>query len=106
MPEYSTGISQPANGTMRAPSETWRACRAVFLIAVVSSCAMRDAGRGRRAMPNIQTVLCGSRAGQGAEVPRGARMYVPQFQPGRAQTMWFDPGANREKEPVCARFLC
>src|SRR5829696_2141804 len=79
MPEYSTGISQPANGTMRAPSETWRACRAVFLIAVVSSCAMRDAGRGRRAMPNIQTVLCGSRAGQGAEVPRGAPVYVPQL---------------------------
>src|SRR5215212_2038094 len=31
MPEYSTGISQPPNGTIRAPRATCDACRGVFL---------------------------------------------------------------------------
>jgi hypothetical protein len=30
MPEYSTGISQPAKGTMRAPCAWWRAFNGVF----------------------------------------------------------------------------
>ncbi len=29
MPSYCTGISQPANGTRRAPAATWRSCRGV-----------------------------------------------------------------------------
>ena len=29
MPSYCTGISQPANGTSRAPAATWRSCRGV-----------------------------------------------------------------------------
>ena len=28
-PRYCTGIDQPANGTMRAPRDTWRACSGV-----------------------------------------------------------------------------
>ena len=31
MPEYSTGMSQPPNSTMRAPRERWRALSGVFL---------------------------------------------------------------------------
>ena len=31
MPEYSTGMSQPPNSTMRAPSDRWRALSGVFL---------------------------------------------------------------------------
>jgi hypothetical protein len=30
MPEYSTGMSQPPNSTIRAPSERWRALSGVF----------------------------------------------------------------------------
>src|SRR5215207_5829642 len=45
IPEYSTGMSQPANGTIRAPSATCRAWRAVFLIVEASSSAIEGAGR-------------------------------------------------------------
>src|SRR5881628_1596225 len=36
IPEYSTGISQPPNGTIRAFDAQWRAWSGVFLGAIVS----------------------------------------------------------------------
>jgi len=40
IPEYSTGISQPANGTMRAPEARCRALSGVFLSGATAVCSM------------------------------------------------------------------
>ena len=40
MPEYSTGMSQPPNGTIFAPEARWRALSGVFLRGASVACSM------------------------------------------------------------------
>src|SRR5690349_800405 len=44
-PAYSTGMSQPANGTILAPDERWRALSGVFLSGASMACSMESACR-------------------------------------------------------------
>ena len=57
MPAYWTGISQPANGTSRAPAATWRSYRGVrFSVSVPAAIACRtlSAGPGRSAARRVR----------------------------------------------------
>ena len=42
MPEYSTGISQPPNGTIFAPDARWRALSGVFFRGATVACSMES----------------------------------------------------------------
>src|SRR5579872_1787077 len=43
-PVYSTGMSQPANGTIFAPEARWRALSGVFLSGASAACSIGDLG--------------------------------------------------------------
>ena len=45
-PRYWTGIDQPANGTMRAPRDTWRACSGVSRRVAVTGAEDTSLGAG------------------------------------------------------------
>src|SRR5262245_12952293 len=66
LPEYSTGISQPAYGTMRAPDARCRACKGVVrrLAAAVSVMEQNETRQDSTTM----TVLAARREGQGTEM--------------------------------------
>src|SRR5436305_4522757 len=54
MPSYCTGISQPANGTMRAPAATWRSCSGVRR--TVWAATAKGAQRYQRLWPSHEPV--------------------------------------------------
>src|SRR5690348_14306312 len=63
MPEYSTGISHPAYGTIRALDARWRACSGVCRNAAAAVSVMNDVA-GKRVWPDLSTVLGAARHGQ------------------------------------------
>src|SRR5438876_2420067 len=63
-PEYSTGMSQPPNGTIFAPEARWRVLSGVFLSGGSVACSMW----GARSGPEQVTVLCAF--GRGQELTR------------------------------------
>src|SRR5688572_1645276 len=65
MPEYSTGMSQPPNGTMRAPRDICDAWSGVFLSEAETESAINEGFASEEANP--RKVLCESVKGQGAE---------------------------------------
>src|SRR5919198_4048254 len=60
MPEYSTGMSHPPNGTILAPDARCRALSGVFLRGASVTCSMRRAARDAEQV----TVLCSFAGGQ------------------------------------------
>ena len=64
MPSYWTGISQPANGTSRAPAATWRSCRGVRFSVSVPDIGVRTlavgAGTACRRLSRAPGVPCGA----------------------------------------------
>ena len=57
MPEYSTGMSQPPNGTIFAPEARWRALSGVFFRGAAVAVPL-----GILRVNGTVTVLCASRA--------------------------------------------
>src|SRR5215510_9192274 len=74
IPEYSTGISQPAYGTMRAPDARCRACKGVVRRLAAAVSVMKQ--NGTREDSTAMTVLAAEREGQGTEMSgRGAEQH-------------------------------
>src|SRR5688572_30393813 len=92
MPEYSTGMSQPPNSTIRAPIDRCRACSGVFLSAlggvdiVRVDPGPRSGGAARETPYNVLSRFGGvKKSGRRREAPAGRHIPLASLPPGPHQ---------------------